>query len=67
MSPFEQFPRFCCHCSQWSGTFYAWFRVFGYGLHFRWVADGYLPDFSERHGYVKVFKLGRLWIKGLKP
>lgn len=46
---------------------YWWFRVFGYGLHFRWVTDDYSPLFSERNGYVKVLKIGKLWIKVLKP
>ncbi len=44
-----------------------WIRFFGYGLHFRWIGPGYQPLFSERNGYVRVIKLGRLWIKGLKP
>lgn len=44
-----------------------WFRVFGYGLHFRWVGPDYVPLFSERNGYSKVLKLGRLWVKGLRP
>lgn len=49
-------------------TRYWWFRVFGgYGLHFRWVGPGYVPLFSERSGYVRVLKIGRLWIKVLKP
>ncbi|MBJ2182222.1 hypothetical protein JC795_28985 [Pseudomonas veronii] len=47
---------------------YWWFRIpGGYGLHFRWVSDGYQPLFSERNGHVKVLKLGKLWIKVLKP
>lgn len=44
-----------------------WFRVFGYGLHFRWVGPDYVPLFSERNGYSKVLKLGRLWVKRLRP
>lgn len=46
---------------------YWWFRIFGYGIHFRWVDDEYQPLFSERCGSVHVVKVGRLWIKGLKP
>lgn len=47
---------------------YWWFRIRGgYGLHFRWVSDGYSPLFSERNGYEHVLKIGRLWIKVLKP
>lgn len=46
---------------------YWWFRIYGYGFHFRWTRDGYTPLFSERNGHVKVLKLGRLWIKALKP
>ena len=61
-------------CSRWSSNqpagfleTYFWFRILGYGLHFRWVYPGYSPLFSERNGCVKVLKIGRLWIKGLKP
>jgi hypothetical protein len=46
---------------------YWWFRIFGYGLHFRWTKDGYTPLFSERNGHIKVLKIGRLWIKFLRP
>ncbi len=47
---------------------YWWFRIRGgYGLHFRWVSDGYSPLFSERNGYERFLKIGRLWIKVLKP
>ena len=46
---------------------YFWFRVLGFGLHFRLVRDGYEPLFSERYGHTKVFKIGRVWIKGLRP
>lgn len=67
MNQFEQFPKFCMHSSTWNGVRYLWFRFFGYGLHFRWVSEGYIPCFSERYGHVKVVKLGNLWIKGLKP
>lgn len=67
MNRFDQFPRFCMHSAKGFNARYFWFRVFGYGLHFRWVSDFYRPCFSERHGYVKVFRIGNLWIKGLKP
>lgn len=50
------------------GVHYWWFRVFGgYGLHFRWVTKDYVPLFSERNGYVKSLRLGKLWIRVLKP
>lgn len=50
------------------GTRYWWFRIRrGYGLHFRWVSKDYSPLFSERYGYEKVLKIGRLWVKVLKP
>ncbi|MDD0974848.1 hypothetical protein [Pseudomonas fontis] len=50
------------------GARYWWFRIpGGYGLHFRWVNAGYVPLFSERNGHVKVLKLGKLWIKVLRP
>lgn len=67
MNEFERFPRFCMHRAQGAGAKYFWFRVFGYGLHFRLVTDSYIPLFSERHGFVKVLRLGNLWIKWLKP
>jgi hypothetical protein len=44
-----------------------WVRVFGYGIHARWTCKGYVPYFSERNGYTKVLKLGRLWFKALTP
>jgi hypothetical protein len=47
---------------------YWWFRSCGgYGLHFRWVSKNYEPLFSERNGYERVLKIGRFWIKVLKP
>lgn len=50
------------------GANYWWFRMpGGYGLHFRWVSKAYVPLFSERNGYERVLKIGRLWIKVLKP
>lgn len=50
------------------GARFWWFRICdGYGLHFRWVSPSYVPLFSERNGYTKVLKLGRLWVKVLKP
>lgn len=67
MNQFERFPKFCLHSSAWSGVRYFCFRFFGYGLHFRWTPSGYTPLFSERYGHEKVIKIGRLWIKGLKP
>ena len=67
MNQFESFPKFCWACSRWETAWYLWFRLFGYGLHFRWVKDGYTPLFSERNGYVKVLRIGRFWIKALKP
>lgn len=49
-------------------TKYWWFRIFGgYGLHFRWCSKDHVPLFSERYGYEKVLKIGRFWIKVLKP
>lgn len=63
--------KYCVHCAELKSfpapVKYWWFRVRGYGLHFRWVRDGYTPLFSERNGYVKVLKIGRLWIKVLRP
>lgn len=44
-----------------------WFRIFGYGLHFKLVHEGYEPLFSERNGHTKVLKIGKLRIKALKP
>lgn len=44
-----------------------WIRFAGPGIHFRWVCPGYQPLFSERCGHIKVLKIGRLWIKVLKP
>lgn len=41
-----------------------WFRIFGYGL---WVALDHEPLFSERYGYRRVFRVGRLAFKVLKP
>ncbi len=62
---FRTFPGFVCMRSSMNGTKYFWFRVFGYGLHFRFIARDYVPLFSERNGYTKVLKIGRLWIKAL--
>lgn len=67
MSDIGQFPFFCAHKASGFNARYFWFRFMGYGLHFRWVSPGYQPLFSERNGYIKVFKLGRFWIKGLRP
>lgn len=54
--------------SSFGKAHYWWFRIRGgWGLHFRWTKDGYTPLFSERMGYEEVLKLGRLWIKVLKP
>jgi|GEM_PF-6846490 hypothetical protein len=53
---------------RWNGALYFWYRNRkGAGLHFRWVSKAYSPLFSERYGHEKVLKLGRLWIKRLKP
>ncbi len=74
MSQFEKHGLFCMHSAPAikdsyfaSKASYFWFRVLGYGLHFRWIQPGYEPLFSERNGYTKVLKIGRFWIKGLKP
>lgn len=45
---------------------YAWFRVFGYGLHFK-PSKGHEPLFSERYGYRKCFYLGPLRVMVLTP
>lgn len=45
---------------------YLWFRIFGYGLHFKnYKKTGLL--FSERYGYVKTLKIFNWSIKILKP
>lgn len=45
---------------------YVWFRVCGYGLHFK-PAKGHQPLFSERYGYTKAWYLGPVRIALLKP
>lgn len=40
-----------------------WFRIFGYGL----VICTLQPLFSERNDYTKVWRIGRVKIKVLKP
>lgn len=42
-----------------------WFRLFGYGLHFRWLTGPYKPLYSERSSK-GVCKAGKLWIKLLR-
>jgi hypothetical protein len=59
--PFIKVSTHCGYAKYW------WFRIAGYGLHFRCTRDGYTPLFSERNGHVKVLKLGRLWVKVLRP
>lgn len=58
---------FCAHSASGFCAKYFWFRVLGWGLHFRWIQPGYQPLFSERNGYTRVLKIGRFWVKGLKP
>lgn len=41
-----------------------WFRVFGYGL---WFGVDHRPLFSERYGFTRVYRVGRLSMKALKP
>jgi hypothetical protein len=41
------------------------FRAFGYGFHFGWYNRPVY--FSERYGYRKVHRLGRLSLEWLKP
>lgn len=43
-----------------------WFRLFGYGLHFKDVRKHSLL-FSERNGYVRRVQIGNWSIKILKP
>lgn len=43
-----------------------WFRLFGYGIYWRDSHKTRL-SFSERYGYVKVFRIGRLAIRFLTP
>ena len=45
---------------------YFYFRIFGYGLHFKNVAKNGLT-FSERNGYAKRMQIGDWSIKVLKP
>lgn len=40
-----------------------WFRIFGYGI----AVSTLKPVFSERNGYTKIIKIGRVKIKLLKP
>lgn len=57
----------CCYGPCRRGEIGAWFRLFGYGLRCkvlptpRWVE----LTFSERYGYRKYVRLGRLVIGGL--
>lgn len=44
----------------------AWFRVAGYGLHFK-PSNGHEPLFSERYGYTKAFYFGPVRVELLKP
>jgi hypothetical protein len=41
-----------------------WFRIFGYGL---WFGIDHQPLFSERYGFDRVYRIGRLAVKVLKP
>jgi hypothetical protein len=43
-----------------------WFRVFGHGLS---IVDKikHPPLFSERNGYRKVFRIGKIGVKYLRP
>jgi hypothetical protein len=40
-----------------------WFSVFGYGLSISTMQ----PMFSERYGHTKIWRIGRIKIKVLKP
>lgn len=51
------------HAWRQSGHFGFWFRVFGYGL----CISTMEPNFSERNGYTKTLRIGRIKIKALKP
>ena len=44
-----------------------WFRLFSYGVHLSWIMPGYSHMLISISGCTKTLKLGRLWIKGLKP
>ena len=57
-----KFPVFCYH--RCKGLW--WFRVFGYGLHYKNVRL-HPPLFSERHGFRRKLKLGRFYFGGLRP
>jgi hypothetical protein len=41
-----------------------WFRLFGYGA---WCCRDHQPLFSERYGHERVYRLGRMEFKILKP
>jgi hypothetical protein len=61
-SLFRQYGIFCC-CKA-NGLF--WFRVFGYGLHFKNIKKRFLL-FSERNGYRKRLQIGNWSIRTLVP
>ncbi len=47
------------------GDNYGWFRVFGYGIAWKYIPDHGLT-FSERHGYTKILKIGKWGITLIK-
>jgi hypothetical protein len=61
-SSFRQYGFFCSHKSDG----YLWFRLLGYGLHFKNINKHPLL-FSERYGYKKRLQLGGWSIRVLFP
>lgn len=57
------YPIFSCDGLRNDDYLSFWFRIFGYGL----VVTTAPPLFSDRMGYTKSLRIGRLRIKGLKP
>lgn len=58
----QPYPLFCGMASCRG----VWCRFFGWGLSIvdgRWLRE----TFSERYGYVKVFRIGRFRVQGLRP